>query len=75
VVLCWLNHYDRNQKVTGSRPHGVKFFPAALRTGVYLAPNRNEYQKQKIIILWSRVWPVRDTVRLTDICEPSAYIM
>jgi hypothetical protein len=38
---------------------------AALGPGVYSAANRNEYQKQKIMFLESRVLPVRRTENLS----------
>jgi hypothetical protein len=44
---------------------------AALDPGVYSASNRDEYQKQKIIMfLGSKVWRVRRTENLITICEP-----
>jgi hypothetical protein len=49
-----LRHYVTSRKVAGSRPDKVNEFfsislivPAALGLGVYLAFNRNEYQKQE----------------------------
>jgi hypothetical protein len=45
-------------------------FPAALGPEVYLASNRNEYQKQKIMFPRSRERPVRKVDNLTAICEP-----
>jgi hypothetical protein len=47
-------------------------FPAALGLGVHSAPNRNEHQKQKKIIMFlgKRVLPVRRADNLTAICEP-----
>jgi hypothetical protein len=45
--------------------------PAALGPGVYSASNRNEYQKQKIIMfLGSRVQLVRRADSLAAIYEP-----
>jgi predicted RNA-binding protein YlxR (DUF448 family) len=41
----------------------------AIGPGVYLASNRNEYQKKKKKKLYSRALPVR-RADLTDICEP-----
>jgi hypothetical protein len=50
----WLRPYATSRKVAGSRFDEVNEFfsvylilPAALGLGVYSAPNRNEYQKQK----------------------------
>jgi hypothetical protein len=48
--------------------------PSALGPGVYLASNRNEYQKQKMS-LESRARPVRMADNLTAICEPTVYTM
>jgi hypothetical protein len=44
--------------------------PAALGTGVYLASNRNELQKQKKMFLGTRARPVRMADDLAVICEP-----
>jgi hypothetical protein len=44
--------------------------PSALGPGVYSASNRNEYQKQKIIFLGSKLRPVREADKCTAICEP-----
>jgi hypothetical protein len=46
--------------------------PTALDTGVYSAPSRNEYQKQKQMFLGSRERPVREADNRTAICEPIA---
>jgi hypothetical protein len=40
--------------------------PAALGPGVYSASNRNEYQKQKIIFLGSKVRLVHGAFNLTQ---------
>jgi hypothetical protein len=45
---------------------------AALGSGVYSASNRNEYQKQKKMILGSKVRPARNADNLTAIDEPIA---
>jgi hypothetical protein len=50
AVAYWLRHYATNRKVAGSIPDEVNFLiylilPDALGPGVYLASNRNEYQK------------------------------
>jgi hypothetical protein len=45
--------------------------PAALGPGIYSASNRNEYWKQKIMLLVSRARPVRSADNLTAICEPN----
>jgi hypothetical protein len=54
MIEYWLRHYATSRKVAGSRPEEVNEFfsiylilPAALSPGVYLACNRNEYQKQR----------------------------
>jgi hypothetical protein len=44
--------------------------PVTLGPGIYLASNRNEYQKQKKMFLGSRAQPVRVADNLTTICEP-----
>jgi hypothetical protein len=44
--------------------------PPALDPGVYLASNKNEYQKQKKICLVSRARPALKYDNLTTICEP-----
>jgi hypothetical protein len=49
-------------------------FPAALDTGVYLASNRNEYQKQKQMFLWSKARSASES-DITTIIEPIVYIM
>jgi hypothetical protein len=70
-------HYVTNREVAGSIPDEVNFLiylilPAALGPGVYSAPNRNEYHKQKIIMfLGSKVRPVRRADNLTATCEPT----
>jgi hypothetical protein len=43
---------------------------AAQRSGVYTASNRNEYQKQQKMFLWSKVRPVRKVDNLTANYEP-----
>jgi hypothetical protein len=46
-------------------------FSGRIRPWVHSASNRNEYQKQKIImLLGSKVRPVRRADNLTAICEP-----
>jgi hypothetical protein len=53
------------------KPEGRGFLPDALGPGVHSAFNRNEYQKQKIIMfLGNKVWPVCRAVRLAAICQP-----
>jgi hypothetical protein len=57
-----------NRKVSGSIPDEVNFYiylilPAALGPGIYWAPNRNGYQKNK-------VRPVHKADNLAAICEP-----
>jgi hypothetical protein len=44
--------------------------PAALGPGVHSTSNRNEYPKQKIMFLGSRIWAVCRADNLTAICEP-----
>jgi hypothetical protein len=59
----------------GSRPYALNDFffsiylilPTALGPGVYSAYNRNEYQKQKIMFLGSKVRPLRRADNLTAI--------
>jgi hypothetical protein len=53
-MIISLRHYITSRKVAGSRPCEVNAFfsvylilPATLGHGVYLASNRNEYQKEK----------------------------
>jgi hypothetical protein len=72
-----MGHYATNLKVAGSIPNEVIFLnlpilPAALGPEVYWAPNRNEYQKHKKIIMFleSKVRWVRGADNLTTICEP-----
>jgi hypothetical protein len=43
---------------------------AILGPGVYLASNRNEYQKQQIMFLGCRTRPMRSADNLTAVCEP-----
>jgi hypothetical protein len=45
--------------------------PAALGPRVNSASGRNEYQKQKLMILESKVRPVRRADNLAAICEPA----
>jgi hypothetical protein len=45
--------------------------PAALGPEIYSACNRNEYQKQKITFLGSRVWQGNKADNLTTIYEPT----
>jgi hypothetical protein len=52
IFYSW--HYATSQKVAGSRPDEMNEFSsiylilqASLGPGVYLARNKNEYQKQK----------------------------
>jgi hypothetical protein len=47
------------------------FLPAAIGPGVHSASMRNKYQKQKIMFLGSRSWPVRRADNLTAICQPT----
>jgi hypothetical protein len=54
LLFSWLWHCSTSRKVMGSRPDEVNEFfssylilSATLGSGVYSAPNRNEYQKQK----------------------------
>jgi hypothetical protein len=56
-----LRLYATREKVAGSRLDKVNQLfsiylipPAALGSRVYSASNRNEYQKQKKMFLWSR---------------------
>jgi hypothetical protein len=44
--------------------------PAGLGPGVYLASNRNAYQKQANNVSGSKAVPVRRADNLTMICEP-----
>jgi hypothetical protein len=44
--------------------------PTALGPGVFSACNTNEYQKQKVMFLGSREWPVSRADNLTTIYEP-----
>jgi hypothetical protein len=44
--------------------------PAAVGPWVYSASNSNEYQKQRIMFLWSRAPLVREADNLTAIHEP-----
>jgi hypothetical protein len=44
TVAYWLRNYATNRKVARSKP---EILPAALGLGIYSAPNRNSYQKQK----------------------------
>jgi hypothetical protein len=60
----------------GSGPDGVNEFfsiflnpPTALDPGVYLAFNRNEYQKQKSNVSWEQSAAVAEGCQLTAICE------
>jgi hypothetical protein len=46
------------------------FLPAALGSGVYSVPNRNEYKEQKNIFLGSGERLARRVDALTTICEP-----
>jgi hypothetical protein len=46
--------------------------PAAMDPGDHSVSNRNEYQKQKIMFLGNRAWPVRRANNLAAICEPIA---
>jgi hypothetical protein len=48
--------------------------PATIVPGVYLVPNRNEYQKKIIMFLGSRARPVRRADNLT-VYEPIVYKM
>jgi hypothetical protein len=72
-----LRNYSTGWKVAGLRPDKTNaiFFsiylilPSALGPRVYSAPNKNEYQKQKIVFLESRDRPVRMSDNLTAICE------
>jgi hypothetical protein len=45
-----------------------------LGPGVYLASNRNEYQKHKKIMR-SKAWPTYKAENLTTICEPTVWTM
>jgi hypothetical protein len=70
-------HYATRRKEAGCSTDEVKAFfsiylilPAALGSGVYAASNRNEYQKQKKMFLWSRSRPALKADNLTAICEP-----
>jgi hypothetical protein len=50
AVAFWLRHYATNRMVAGSNDFFFSIYlilPAALRSGVYSASNKNEYQKQK----------------------------
>jgi hypothetical protein len=74
VANC-LRHYSTSWKVVGSRSDEVNFsiyliLPAALGPGVHSAPNRNEYQNQKIMFLGSRARPAHRAGKLTVIYEP-----
>jgi hypothetical protein len=58
-VAQWLRHYATSRKVEGSRPDEVNEFvsiylilPAGLGPGVFLASNRNVYQKQEKNVSW-----------------------
>jgi hypothetical protein len=69
-------HYATCRKVAGSKPDEVDGFlknyiilPAALDLGVYSTSNRNDYQKEKMV-LGSRAWSMRDDHKLAAICEP-----
>jgi hypothetical protein len=70
-------HYAISRKIPGSRPdEGNQFFfhflilPVAIGHGVYSSSNRNEYHKQKIMFLRSKVRPVSRADNLNAICEP-----
>jgi hypothetical protein len=47
-----------------------QILPAALRPGDSSASSKNEYQKQKIVFLGSKVRPVRIADNLTTIHKP-----
>jgi hypothetical protein len=70
AVVKWLRHYATNRKVAGLIPDEVIFkiyliLPAALGSGVYLASNRNEYQK--LTFLGSKVRRMRRADNLITI--------
>jgi hypothetical protein len=44
---------------------------AALGLGIYSNSNRNEYQKQGKIFLWSGARPTLKADNVTNICEPN----
>jgi hypothetical protein len=44
--------------------------PTTLGPGVHSASNRNEYQKQKIMFLGSKMWPVHRGDNVATICKP-----
>jgi hypothetical protein len=64
-----------NWKIAGSIPDEIFFFliylifSTALGPGVYSASNRNEYQKNKIMFVGSKVRQVRRADKLTAISE------
>jgi hypothetical protein len=70
-------HYATRRKEAGCSPDvAIELFwiclilPAALGSEVYSTSNRNEYQKQKKMFLWSRARPTLKTENFTAFCEP-----
>jgi hypothetical protein len=53
------------------RFHGL--LSTAIRPGVYSASNRNEYQKEKIMFLGSKVLSLYEADNLTAICADCLY--